>query len=121
MFKGKLVGDWEDQQRLNEILRSLCFDEKLRGTQYLREAVFFYEPYMLMTKQLYPEIARRVGVKPCCVERNIRTAIDKAFTTCTDFLSQEKVFGALADTGEIPSVGTAVATLWTAMKEARGQ
>ncbi len=120
MSKWKLTGDEAQQKQLTAILRSLGYNEALRGTEYLREAVWLYEPRMRFTKELYPELGKLLGVRPACVERNIRTATGRAFNACTDYEAQENVFGAMSDTGEVPTVGQTIAHIWRAVLEGVG-
>lgn len=64
------------------MLRALGFQTKLRGFACLREAVLICarEEHPSVTKILYPEVARRCGCAASHVERNIRSAIQAAWT-----------------------------------------
>lgn len=65
--------------RVHQELRRLCIGGNLRGFYYLAYAVELtaQDPLrvQLITKNLYPDIARRYGASPGGVERAIRTAI----------------------------------------------
>lgn len=63
------------------ILRRLGIATKLRGYGYLREAipVALRQRGQLVTKEIYPAVARACDVNKEQVERCIRTAIGKAF------------------------------------------
>lgn len=65
------------------MLRALGFQTKLRGFVCLREAVLICarEEHPSVTKVLYPEVARRCGCAASHVERNIRSAIDAAWSS----------------------------------------
>lgn len=121
MTNRKLVGNNAEKRRITEILHGLGYSENLRGTQYLREAVLFYQPYMRLTKFLYPEVAKRCGTTSARFERCIRHATDRAFGTCTDYEFQAQIFGALSDTGEVPTVGQAVSFIWLAVVDGVGE
>jgi two-component system response regulator (stage 0 sporulation protein A) len=64
------------------ILRALGIRAKHRGSNCIREAVLLSmnEEYRSVTKVLYPEVARRCGCENSHVERNIRSAIEYAWT-----------------------------------------
>lgn len=64
------------------MLRALGFQTKLRGFVCLREAILISarEEYPSVTKILYPEVARRCGCAASHVERNIRSAIQAAWS-----------------------------------------
>lgn len=68
-----------NENRMETAMRALGFRDNLCGTEMLRIAIREYEPGMVITKELYPMIASRVGSTPSRVERAIRTAIETAF------------------------------------------
>jgi len=49
-----------------------------RGFAYLVDAISTYRLGMMMTKQLYPEIAKMHSSRPTMIERCIRNAINDA-------------------------------------------
>lgn len=67
-------------QRLYRIMNGLGFAESTIGTKYIREAVEIAADLdrVMMTKHIYPAIAKAHGEAPMAVERAIRTAISKA-------------------------------------------
>ena len=77
-----IVGE-DPQSRVSGILLALGLRPKLRGFACLREAVLLsaHEEYLSVTKVLYPEVAKRCGCQSVHVERNIRSAIDAAWTS----------------------------------------
>jgi len=94
---GALVGRVEDLSRAAEpaamtasdpvsqvsgLLLNLGVRPKLRGFACLREAVLLSarEEHLSVTKVLYPEVAKRCGCRGSHVERNIRSAIDAAWS-----------------------------------------
>lgn len=68
-----------NENRMETAMRALGFRDNLCGTDMLRIAIREYEPGMVITKELYPMIANRVGSTPSRVERAMRTAIETAF------------------------------------------
>jgi two-component system response regulator (stage 0 sporulation protein A) len=70
------------ESQITGILRTLGFRAKHRGSGCIREAVLLSmnEEYRSVTKVLYPEVARRCGCENSHVERNIRSAIEYAWT-----------------------------------------
>ena len=64
--------------------------ENLKGTPLLRRAVELWRPGMMVTKELYPALAREVSSTASRVERSMRHAIEKAFTRsgwCDDVMA----------------------------------
>lgn len=45
------------------------------------------ERLQLITKLLYPDVARHLGIRPHCVERNIRTVINYVWSNRTDAIT----------------------------------
>ncbi len=67
--------------RLTAILLELGFNAKHDGYRYLHSAVLIYRrnPYQMLTKELYPTVARIYDAKAHLVERSIRSAIAYAW------------------------------------------
>ncbi|TDM13168.1 response regulator [Macrococcus lamae] len=67
----------------DKLVLDTLFPEKLKGTQYLNDAIAILkkEPEKIehLTRTLYPEIARMNGVNTASVERAIRHSIDKSW------------------------------------------
>ena len=76
-----LPDDIYDRQ-ISRALKSFGVLPHLQGYRYLREAVkcALIDPELLhgVTKVLYPELARRFGTTPKCVERSMRNALQAA-------------------------------------------
>lgn len=72
----------DPEARVSGLLLTLGLRPKLRGFACLREAVLLSagEEHMSVTKVLYPEVAKRCGCESAHVERNIRSAIDAAWS-----------------------------------------
>lgn len=66
---------------ISNVLLELGIPTKLRGYQFLREAVaeFIRNPGQMVTKELYPEVGKRCGATWEQVERSIRSAIADAY------------------------------------------
>lgn len=66
---------------IGQLLRRLGLTSNRVGFLYLSEAVILalkdLEYLHRITKLLYPEIAQTYGISSSCVERNIRSAIDR--------------------------------------------
>ena len=71
----------DDRTYVSNILVSLGINTKLRGYNYLREAVLIMRanPMQSITKELYPKVAREFLCTPTQVERSIRNAVQKAW------------------------------------------
>lgn len=71
----------ETRSQVNNVLLKLGFSTKLKGYGYLREAVLIManDPQQMLTKEIYPVIARQSGGNSKQVERSIRHAIEKAW------------------------------------------
>jgi len=55
----------------------------IKGFRYVRHAIYLMtqtEGYKSMMKEIYPEVARKFSTTPACVERDIRHAIEGAWT-----------------------------------------
>lgn len=97
--------------KIDTALRELGHPENLTGTRLLRMAARMYVPGMLMTKELYPALARATGSTPSRVERSMRHSIESAWLRCPIEV-QNKWFGNTINpnTGK-PTVGEYVATV----------
>lgn len=69
-----------NEVKMDNVLLELGHDDFNRGTAYLREAVKLYEPGMMMTKELYPAIAKAHRSTPARIERCMRHSIEKAWS-----------------------------------------
>ena len=66
---------------VSSVLLTLGISTKLRGYSYLREAILetMRCPGQMVTKELYPKVAKTCGATNTQVERSIRSAISKAW------------------------------------------
>ncbi|MBQ3214545.1 MAG: response regulator [Oscillospiraceae bacterium] len=71
---------------IGRMLLSLQFTRRHKGFHYLDFAIGMYRPGMSMSKQVYPEIGERFDVRPYCVERDIRLAIQAAWNRRNTYL-----------------------------------
>ncbi len=71
----------EPRTLISNILLHLGFATKLRGYNYLREAVLLMirDPAQSITKELYPAVAKRCNATALQVERSMRSAIVSAW------------------------------------------
>lgn len=68
-----------DERVLDNKLLYLGFREVNSGTDMLRYAVKVWEPGMMMSKELYPMVAKQFGSTVSRVERSMRHAIECAW------------------------------------------
>lgn len=70
-------------RQVTDTLREIGVPAHLKGYQYLREAIVIAvntpEVLDFITKELYPQIAKKFGTTPSRVERGIRHAIETAW------------------------------------------
>lgn len=103
-----------DEIMLDRTLLELGHDDFNRGTKYIRAAVKSWDerPDQMLTKELYPALAKAYNTTPARVERCMRHAIGRAWERCEDKRTRYFVFGnsVSAYTG-IPTVGQYVARL----------
>lgn len=69
-----------NEQKMDETLMELGYTDNILGTRYLRTAVQLYEAASnpMMTKYIYPAIAKVHATSPARVERAIRHANARA-------------------------------------------
>ena len=101
-----------NNEKLDEILLDLGFSENTRGTEFLRDAVENYAPGQSVTRDIYGRIAKKFGTTGTAVERNIRHAIEKAFTRSSGVVMM-RTFGYSLnpDTGR-PTNSECISRLW---------
>ena len=80
----------DPRNRISEILLQMGISAKLRGYDYLREAILLMlkDPAQSLTKELYPSVADLCGAAPIQIERSIRSAIQTAWVKRDDGLWQ---------------------------------
>lgn len=71
-------------QKITNLLTHLGFRSSLCGFDYLRNAILYCidNGTVSATKELYPQIAKKIGTTPTRVERAIRNSIETAFERC---------------------------------------
>jgi len=91
----------DPQVSVSNVLLVLGIASNKRGYQYLREAIPLYarDPHQSMTKELYPEVAKRCMSESKCVERSMRDAIEKAWKKRDDHIW--KLYFPCSSQGEI--------------------
>lgn len=110
-----------DEKKLEAVMLELGHDDLNRGTEYLREAVELYRPGVLLTRELYPALAKAHDSTPGGVERCMRHSIEKAWSRGSE-AARLQYFGYSYDpeTGR-PRVGEYVARIARLCREAEGQ
>lgn len=75
-----------------DLLRRLGITRNFKGYYYLADALRLVledsNRLLLVTKSVYPEVAKRHGTSAACVERDIRTAAHQAWRQNQDFVSE---------------------------------
>ena len=73
------------KKKLNECMDNLGFRESTPGTDFIRMGCDMVDKQRnaMLTKEIYPGIARATGRTPAAVERSMRTAIDAAMRSPT--------------------------------------
>lgn len=83
-------------EKIVSLMKEIGIPPHVQGYQYLREAVsqVMDNPALLnkVTKELYPNVASRLGSTPSRVERSIRTAIELVWNS-KDLHHIAKIFG----------------------------
>lgn len=86
-----------NEAKLDNVLLELGHDDFNRGTAYIRAGVKLYEGgKRMMTKELYPAIAKAHGTSGSRVERLIRHSVEKAWAR-NDWETQLRYFGHSVD------------------------
>ena len=88
---------------VTDFMHELGLPAHIKGYQYIRTAIMMVSENMdllnYITKQLYPDIAKRYGSTSSRVERAIRHSIEVAWTRGKPEV-MEKIFGYTIDTGK---------------------
>ena len=95
--------------KVAEILKKLGIAPDKNGFHYLRKAIYecYLEPSLLtsITKEIYPMLAQSFSKKESCIERSIRSAIEKGwdrgnyeysnelFSNCVDYYKTKPTNG----------------------------
>lgn len=97
--------------KIDTALKELGHPENQLGTGYLRLACREWYPGIMLTKELYPGIAKAVGSTPSRVERAMRHSIETAWMR-SPLDTQLRYFGNTIDPQRgKPTVGEYVATV----------
>lgn len=75
------VTDEELKEKVSEVMIGIGISPSLNGFGYLLETVitaFRSNGRVSLSKDIYPRTAKKLGIKPDRVDRNIRTAVLKA-------------------------------------------
>lgn len=105
-----LIVEITNKPTIKDLLLKLGINSAQIGASYLHDAISIglkdWESVDMITKLLYPELAKRYSITPQRVERAIRVAIETSWDKA-DLETREKVFGALG-TADMhrPSNGT---------------
>lgn len=74
------------------ILRKCGVNRRHTGYIYLRDAIRLVQKkqdrHVFITKEIYPMIAQRHGTTEFCVERNIRTAINRCWENHPEYIRE---------------------------------
>ncbi len=81
-----------NEQKLDEVMLELGHTDNIKGTGYIRIGAALYERDMMMTKELYPAIAKAANTTPSRVERAMRHSITSAWNRGS-MEAQRKYFG----------------------------
>ena len=75
-----------------DLIKVLGIMPKVKGYYYINDAVEIIkergEEPLLITKDIYPEVAQKYGTSPECVERAIRTSINHAWSNNKEVIDQ---------------------------------
>jgi len=84
------------EEVVTELMHEFVIPAHLKGYNFIRSAIMIVveDPMAikLITKWLYPEVAKKNNTTPSCVERDIRHAIESAWVR-TPSRKKEEVFG----------------------------
>ena len=110
---GETAAPADREALVSETLRTLGVPAHVKGYPYLRRAVLMVmeDPSLAhaLTKELYPALARQFATTPACVERSIRSAIDRAWLR-GELRAQREFFGPDLDAdGGRPANGSFIA------------
>ena len=94
------LSDLESQRKITKILHVLGVPSHIKGYIYIRESInlMYNSPEMIggITKEIYPEIARKFNTTPSRVERAIRHAIEISWNR-GDYDTMDEIFGHSVD------------------------
>jgi len=99
--------------RIHDILTDLELTPNLKGYHCTKLAIslLYEKPNLLITKDVYPIVSKKLGSTPVAVERTIRQAVSLIFKT-SDSEKLEKYFGSrYLKSGHIPKNKEFLATI----------
>ncbi|MGM9615901.1 MAG: sporulation initiation factor Spo0A C-terminal domain-containing protein [Oscillospiraceae bacterium] len=80
------------EKEMMDLLRRLGITRNFKGYSYLADAMLLVledsDRLLLVTKCVYPEVAKQHGTSAACVERDIRTAAHQAWKQNPAFISE---------------------------------
>ena len=92
--------DIESQRKITKLLHVLGVPSHIKGYIYIRDSIniMYNSPEMVggITKEIYPEIAKRFNTTPSRVERAIRHAIEISWNR-GDYDTMDEIFGHSVD------------------------
>ncbi len=94
--------------KIEQKMAEMGFSEQLSGTAMLRVGVALYERGAMLTKEVYPAIARACDSTPQRVERSMRHAIGRAWEVNAGAVARLRHYGA---TDGAPTVGAFIARM----------
>ena len=90
----------ESEKKITKILHDLGIPSHIRGYLYIRDSIklMYMTPDMIggITKEIYPEIAKKYNATPSRVERAIRHAIEISWNR-GDYEVMDQIFGHSVD------------------------
>lgn len=93
MFEEIDKENFKNEEILIEILKEAGITSNYIGYECLIEAIKLYSinPKLLLVEEVYPTIGKKLGMKPNCVERNLRTIVHRICAKNPEFC--EKIMG----------------------------
>jgi len=89
---------------LEEMLRILGFNAKMKGYEYLKFAIKYYAEHRdqkcKISKDIYPEVSKNFNIATGSAEKVMRSAIENAWDTENTEM-HEKYFGHISGNGKI--------------------
>lgn len=98
IFNTKITSHYKDENidlEISQILHNLGIPSHIRGYKYIRDGIMIIynnESVSLITKEIYPQIAKKYETTPSRVERAIRHAIEVSWIR-GDLALMEDLFG----------------------------
>lgn len=81
----------EERMVVGDLLRKFRVSPRYKGFYYVIEAVSIYrqnpETHIMVTKDVYPSIAKKFGTNSNRVERNVRSIVAKCWKNNKDLLT----------------------------------